>query len=94
MTNESSTWVKNTANMTTNIYPIDIDTILGYNGKAALGFDDVTLGWQGAGGPTLKNQTVGGFVTKDFYLGFFGVSRALRTSLILTIPFRASCKIW
>lgn len=29
---------------------------LGYTGKAAMGSDDITLGWQGAGGPTMKNR--------------------------------------
>jgi hypothetical protein len=71
--NDSSTYIVNTANQTTNIYPLDIDTRLGFTSKAEYGFDDVTLGWQGAGGPTLNNQTLGGFITKDFYLGFFGL---------------------
>lgn len=47
---------------------------LGYEGKAAFGFDDITIGWQGAGGPTLKNQTLGGIATKDTYLGLFGLT--------------------
>lgn len=74
MPNASSTWVKNIANLSTNIYPISIDERLGYNGKASLGFDDVTLGWQGSGGPTLNNQTVAGFIYGDFRLGFFGLT--------------------
>ena len=72
--NPSSTWEINTANLTTNIYPLVVDAALGYNGKAELGFDTVSLGWLGAGGPTLKNQTVGGFAVKDFYLGLFGLT--------------------
>lgn len=74
MTNQSSTWNKNIANVSNNIYPISIDERLGYNGKAALGFDDITLGWEGSGGPTLKNQTVAGFIYGDFRLGFFGLT--------------------
>ncbi|CZR63792.1 uncharacterized protein PAC_13689 [Phialocephala subalpina] len=71
--NTSSTWSKNIANLSSNIYPLEIDPELGFNGKAELGFDVVTLGWQGAGGPTLDNQTVGGFAAKDSYLGLFGI---------------------
>jgi hypothetical protein len=72
--NQSSTWVPNTANLSTDIYPLHVGTQLGYNDKARFGFDDVTLGWQGAGGPSLKNQTVGGFATKDSFLGLFGLA--------------------
>lgn len=72
--NISSTWQINTANLSTNVYSIAIDERLGYAGKAALGFDDVILGFPGSGGPQLKNQTVAGFITKDFYLGFFGLT--------------------
>lgn len=72
--NASSTWVDNMANLTTTIYDIGIDTNLGFAGKAELGFDDITLGWGQSGGPSLKNQTVGGFETKDFYMGFFGLT--------------------
>lgn len=72
--NTSTTWVKNTETLVTNIYPIGVDERLGFTGKASLGFDDVTLGWPGSGGPKLKNQTVGGFITKDHYLGFFGLT--------------------
>ncbi|KUJ09801.1 acid protease [Mollisia scopiformis] len=72
--NASSTWSTNTANLSSNIYPLLVDTQLGYNGRAELGFDVVTLGWKGSGGPTLQNQTVGGFAAKDTYLGLFGIS--------------------
>ncbi|KAG9240664.1 aspartic peptidase domain-containing protein, partial [Calycina marina] len=69
----STTQVNNTADPTTNIYPIALDERLGYLGKAALGFDTVTLGWPGSRGPTLINQTVGGFITKERYFGSFGL---------------------
>jgi hypothetical protein len=74
LSNDSSTWVKNVANLSNNIYPISVAEKLGYNGKAALGFDDVTLGWPGSGGPTIKNQTVAGFIYGGFRLGFFGLT--------------------
>jgi len=38
------------------------------------GFDTITLGWQGSDAPTLKNQLVAGFATKDFYLGSLGLT--------------------
>jgi hypothetical protein len=72
--NASSSWEKNIANLSSDIYPFAVDTALGYNGKAVLGFDDVTLGWEGAGGPSLKNQTVAGLASKESYLGFFGLA--------------------
>ncbi|KAG4436208.1 hypothetical protein IFR05_008304 [Cadophora sp. M221] len=70
-TNGSSTWSRNTANISTDIYNLGIGSQFGYDSKAKFGFDDVTLGWQGAGGPSLKNQTIGGFAAKDSYLGLF-----------------------
>ena len=72
--NQSSTWVTNTANLSSNIYDLEVDSSLGIYGKAELGFDDITLGWQGSGGPSLQNQTVGGFAAPDFWLGFLGLS--------------------
>lgn len=67
----SSTWQNNTAVLSNNIYPLLVDTQLGYNGRAELGFDVVSL----AGTPetTLKNQTVGGFAATDTYLGLLGI---------------------
>ena len=67
----SSTWQNNTADIENNIYPLLVDTQLGYNGRAELGFDVVSLA--GAPGATLKNQTVGGFAATDTYLGLFGI---------------------
>jgi hypothetical protein len=72
--NASSTWQVNTANLSSSVYPLLIDEDLGYTPRGELGFDDVTLGFEGSGGPTLDNQTVGGFEAKDFYLGYFGIS--------------------
>jgi hypothetical protein len=67
----SSTWQNNTADVGTNIYPLLVDTQLGYNGRAELGFDVVSLA--GTAGATLRNQTVGGFAATDTYLGLFGI---------------------
>jgi hypothetical protein len=69
---KSTTWQNNTADLSSNIYPLLVDPQLGYNGRAELGFDVVSLA--GAPGPTtLNNQTVGGFAATDSYLGLFGI---------------------
>jgi len=52
-----------------------VDTQLGYNGTAELGFDDVSLSLPGqAGVTTLVNQTVGAINSNDTWLGLFGVN--------------------
>ncbi|KAF8862071.1 acid protease [Acephala macrosclerotiorum] len=72
----SSSWVPNTANLTTLIYGLGLESNLGYSGNGRYGFDDVTLGFQGSSGPSLKNQTVAGVATEDFFLGLFGLNPA------------------
>ncbi|RDW89291.1 hypothetical protein BP6252_01323 [Coleophoma cylindrospora] len=72
--NSSSTWQANLANLTSNIYPLEIETRLGLTGRGLYGFDDITMGFKGAGGPQLKNQTVAGIATKDFFLGLLGLT--------------------
>lgn len=49
--------------------PFIAEASLGYSGTADFGFDNVTLGFQGAGGPTLEHQVVAGFDTKQSYTG-------------------------
>ncbi|KAE8454657.1 hypothetical protein EG329_000280 [Mollisiaceae sp. DMI_Dod_QoI] len=70
----SSSWNKNLANLSSDVYDLRIETILGYSGKGEYGFDTVTLGWQGSGGPSLTNQTVAAIATGDFYLGLLGLT--------------------
>ncbi|KAG9233049.1 aspartic peptidase domain-containing protein, partial [Amylocarpus encephaloides] len=72
--NDSTTYVPNLSNISSSIYHLGVASKLGYTGKGRFGFDDVTLGWQGSGGPTVKNQTVAGIATKDFYMGWFGLN--------------------
>jgi hypothetical protein len=67
----SSTWVNNTADLSSNIYPLGVGGALGYFEWAELGFDDVTLGLDY---PGLKNQTVAAVKSNDAYLGFFGLA--------------------
>jgi hypothetical protein len=69
----SASWVPNTSNITTTIYDLALESNLGYSGKGRYGFDNITLGYSGAGGPTLANQTVASIATKEFFLGIFGV---------------------
>ena len=38
------------------------------------GWDDVTLGWEGDNLPTVKNQSVVGFVSPDFWLGSLSIN--------------------
>ncbi|KAL9119079.1 MAG: hypothetical protein Q9187_004365 [Circinaria calcarea] len=54
--------------------PLYSGRYLGYSGNADYGFDNVTLGWPGSGGPTLNHQVVTGFVSNDFYIGNLGLS--------------------
>ena len=72
--NISTSWVPNLANISTDIYFLDLESNLGYTGNGRYGFDDITLGWQGSGGPSLKNQTVAGVAAKDFFMGIFGLT--------------------
>ncbi|TVY15280.1 Candidapepsin-8 [Lachnellula arida] len=72
--NQSTTYVPNLTNLSSNIYNLSFESSLGDMGLGRYGFDDVTLGWQGSGGPALKNQTIAGIATKAFYLGIFGLT--------------------
>ncbi|OCK83492.1 acid protease [Lepidopterella palustris CBS 459.81] len=47
---------------------------MGYDGTGEFGYDTVGLGGLGNEGPTLKNTTVGAYLTTDFYVGMFGVN--------------------
>jgi Eukaryotic aspartyl protease len=48
--------------------------LLGYNGNAYYGFDNITLGLVGAGLPTLSHQLIAGIATPDFWVGSLGLS--------------------
>lgn len=56
------------------VYVTSIEQNLGYVGNAQYGWDAVSLGGLGEGGPTLKNTTVGATAVYDFYLGLFGLN--------------------
>lgn len=70
---QSDTWVKN--DLTTDgTFSFGLESNLGYFSNALYGYDTVTLGWQGSGGPSLQHQVVAGLATKEFYLGLFGIN--------------------
>lgn len=56
------------------IYSTWIEQNLGYIGNAEYGWDVVSLGGLGDGGPTQKNTTVGAVAVDAFYLGVFGLN--------------------
>lgn len=68
--NESSTW----SEKGTYQLQIPAESSLGYSGNAYFGFDTVSLGYQGSGGPTISHLVVGGIVTKDFFVGTLGLT--------------------
>ena len=61
--NSSSTWSSNLESPN-SVFKLGLETSLGYTGNGIYGFDDVQLGWQGSGGPKLKNQTIATIATK------------------------------
>lgn len=68
--NTSSTWIN------IGLYSLVLteEVGLGYSGNANYGYDVVTLGWPGGGLPQLSRQVIEGFITKEFYVGSFGLS--------------------
>jgi Eukaryotic aspartyl protease len=82
----STSWIPNESNITTTIYDLTLESNLGFAGKGRYGFDNVTLGYLGGGGPSLANQTVASIATKDFYMGLFGVKPQASNFTSLTDP--------
>ncbi|KAI4123841.1 MAG: hypothetical protein LQ347_005995 [Umbilicaria vellea] len=62
----SSTW-----HAPSSYYSVVIELNLDYTARGPVANDTLTLG---TGGPTLKNQAIGGLVAKDFYLGMLGLN--------------------
>jgi hypothetical protein len=56
------------------LYKLWIQENLGKAGNANYGYDTVALGYEGEGGPTLQNQTVGALATNEFYFGHLGIN--------------------
>ncbi|MCJ1398281.1 hypothetical protein MMC11_001478 [Xylographa trunciseda] len=58
-------------------YTLSLEANLGLDSSydvASYGLDDLGLGWQGGGLPTLHNQTIAGTTATDFWVGIFGIS--------------------
>lgn len=65
--NESLTWVPN------SIFNLGIEQNLGLDTTSDAGFDTVTLGWQGSGGPSVQHSTVFNLASPLYWLGAFGL---------------------
>jgi hypothetical protein len=68
--NQSSTWEDKGLFQ----LPLNPEHYLPFSGAADVGFDNVTLDWQGRGGMALQHQVVAAYITDDFYLGALGLS--------------------
>ncbi|KAH0403909.1 acid protease, partial [Aureobasidium melanogenum] len=70
LTNESLTWVPN------SIFQLGLpnEMALGLDDEANYGFDTVTLGWQGSGGPSVQHSTIANMAYYEFWLGTFGLN--------------------
>ena len=73
--NQSSTWSTNGLSNggLYSLYTLE-EGLLGYSGNAYYDYENISLGWPGAGLPTLSYQLVAGIATSDFYIGSLGLS--------------------
>lgn len=78
--NESLTWVPN------SIFELGIEINLDLNPAANAGFDTITLGWQGSGGPTVQHSTVFNLELQDYWVGIFGLNPAPTNFTTFTDP--------
>ena len=69
----SQAWRNNNV-VANGTFTLNLLNNLGYFDHGKYGYDTVTLGWQGSDGPSLDSQIVAGIETKDFFLGFFGLT--------------------
>lgn len=65
--NKSSTWQNQ------GRYTLGFESNLDYNDAGDFGIDTLSLGLRGTALPTVEKQMIAGVVTKDFYLGVWGV---------------------
>ncbi|KAL9095581.1 MAG: hypothetical protein Q9165_002013 [Trypethelium subeluteriae] len=66
--NQSLTWVPN------SVYNLGIEDNLGLDSHANFGFDTVTLGWQGSGGPTTQHAIITESAAYIYMLGLLGLN--------------------
>ncbi|KAI9668763.1 MAG: hypothetical protein M1831_000832 [Alyxoria varia] len=65
--NESITWIKDSS------YELVAETNLGLDSTGIYGWDDITLGWQGSGGPSENHQVIAAVADPKYWLGVFGL---------------------
>ncbi|KAK5115336.1 hypothetical protein LTR62_001536 [Meristemomyces frigidus] len=66
--NESLTWIQN------SIFDFQLEQNLNMDTNGNAGFDTATLGWQGAGGPSVQHSTLFNVASDVYWLGAFGVN--------------------
>lgn len=66
-TNESTSWVAD------SIFTLAVEDSLGLASDGNFGFDTITLGWQGAGGPSETHQVIGAIADPRYWVGSFGL---------------------
>lgn len=54
-------------------YDLGLEQNLGMDSSGAYGFDTVTLGWSGSGGPTFSHTVVSAYADTLYFIGFFGL---------------------
>lgn len=62
--------------MPNSIFQVGIEINLGLDTVATSGFDTVTLGWQGSGGPTVQHSVIFNSDDQTYWLGIFGLNPA------------------
>lgn len=65
--NESTTWVSN------SIYTLGVEGVLGLDTTATFGYDDITIGTAGSGGPTIPHQVVAEVGDPRYWVGSLGL---------------------
>lgn len=65
--NSSLTWVAN------SVYDLGIEQNIGLDTDANFGFDTVTLGWQGSGGPTVQHAIITESAAYIYMIGLLGL---------------------
>ncbi|KAF2220413.1 aspartic peptidase domain-containing protein, partial [Elsinoe ampelina] len=65
--NDSSTWKGR------DVFQLGLNQNLGYTASGSFGFDKLTLGWSGSGGPTDDNAIIAWYIGTTYWLGIFGL---------------------
>ena len=65
--NNSLTWVPKST------YDLGLEQNLNMDSSGEFGFDTVTLGWAGSGGPTYSHAVVAEYADPRYWIGMFGL---------------------